>query len=670
MEFFNSLGQVLSNAKNYPAWDQQEKLKTLKQQKLLAQNPPTKQQTAAAKEYSRVMVEAINKMDQKVIDDSEDILAITQPAVGIASLLAMGVAFGGAYLASTTKPWQKFADASAIKLKNWVTNFKFVKKDTKLLETAKELLSGEGGRKAVNYIAGVAIGLVLAMAIAIADAIVIRGIEKEASRVARFRAREEVLDDPQNFVNYTPEQLAEAEKMAAKSLATDEKKKKKSLNPITLFADSVKTSKELADKHTTYERWKQKFHEKEAEALKNADPATYSQAEIEEAKADQNRITGIIKQVELKSQQYLANAEMAINLALLSSASIGAGLALGVNGIIGAAQHFKALPSDEVKPALGLVKKGLAFVIPAAFPLIIAPYVIKLQKEAAKIGRFKAKQELLKHPENFVTFTDDEKKNAADVKAPPIQEKSFIQSVKDEAKFFFNLKNDLKEYEAHEKGAGIKEYRLNKALEEIEVSPEQQAQAEKLQKRAFYAFEKMDEKTQRYSDDVEGGTDIVKSLVEEVTEVAAEVIEYGAIGYLGYKAIQKGETSQIQKSPLGFLNAITPSSLWIALFTTGLSIPLAVTTIWAAQMKKTAAQVGVMLSMKELDDPKRMLVAPSLPLVLPKLKVIEDADDTDEALSAKTTKTVKPTPATKKQSSTVTKPVEADVDSDDDEAIA
>lgn len=671
MEFFNSLGQVLNNAKNYPAWEQQEKLKTLKQQKLLAQNPPTQQQTAAAKEYSRVMVEAINKMDQYSIDKSEDVLAITQPAVGLASLLAMDVAFGGAYLVSTTKPWQKFADDSAVKLKDWVTNFKFVQKSPKLLETAKELLSAEGGRKAINSLAGIAIGLVLAMAIAIADAILVRGIEKEASRVARFQAREEVLDDPQNFVNYTPEQLAEAEKMAAKSLATDEKKKKKSLNPIALFTDSVKTSKELSDKHTTYERWKQKFHEKEAEALKNADPATYSQAEIEEAKADQNRITSVIKQVELKSQQYLANAEMAINLALLSSATIGAGLALGVNGIIGVAQHLKALPTDEAKPALGLVKKGLAFIVPALFPVVIAPYVIKLQKEAAKIGRFKAKQELLKHPENFVTFTDEEKKTVADVKAPPIQKKSFIQSVKDEAKFFFNLKNDLKEYEAHEKGAGIKEYRLNKALEDLEISPEQQAQAEKLQKRAFYAFEKMDEKTQRYSDDVEGGTDIVKSLVEEATDIAGTAIEYGALGYLGYKAIQKGETSQVQKSTFGFMNAITPNSLWIALFSTGLSIPLAVTTIWAAQMKKTAAQVGVMLSMKELDDPKRMLVAPSLPLVLPKLKVVEEVEDTDEALSAKT---AKPSPATKKQSSTVAKPVEAVVDSDDvpddDEAIA
>ena len=120
-----------------------------------------------------------------------------------------------------------------------------------------------------------------------------------------------------------------------------------------------------------------------------------------------------------------------------------------------------------------------------------------------------------------------------------------------------------------------------------------------------------------------------------------------------------------------------PSGLWVNGLSLLASLPMYATIIWAAQMKKTAAQVGVMLSMKELEDPKRMLVAPSLPLVLPKLKVVEDTDDTDEALTAKTTettKTAKSSPATKKQSSTAaTKPVEAVVDSDDvpddDEAI-
>jgi hypothetical protein len=625
MEFFNSLSQVMSNAKNYPAWEQQEKRKQAKQQQLLADNPATKKQKQAAQEYSRVMVEAINKMDQYSIDKSEDVMAITQPAVGIASLVAIGVLNGGAYLVSRTKQWEKFADATASKLKNWVTDWKFIKKNPDYVKNATELLSGQTGRTAVNYLYLAGLELVLGVGIAIADAIIIRGVEKEASRVARFQAREEVLNDPQNFANYTPQQLAEAQKMASKSLAKDEKKKK-SLNPITLFADSIKTTKELSDQHEGYERWKTKFHEKEAEALKNEDPSTRSQAELDQAKADQERITGVIKQVELKSQQYLANAEMAINLALLGSTAFGGLLAVGINSLIGVAQHLKALPSDEVKPALGLTKKGLAFIIPALLPIILAPYVIKVQKEAAKIGRFKAKQELLKHPENFIPFTEKEKQAVGDVKAPAIEKKSFMQGVKGGAQFFWHLKTDLKEYEDHEKEGGIQEYRLNKALEDIEVTPQQLAEAKKVQKRAFYAFEKMDEKTQRYSDDVEGGTDIVKSLVEQATEIVGEVVEIGAIGYLGAKAVQKGEA----KLGISLANAIMPQSYWISLFTLGLSAPLAIATIWAAQMKKTAAQVGVMLSMKELDDPKRMLVAPSLPLVLPKLKTVETADETEE----------------------------------------
>ena len=212
-------------------------------------------------------------------------------------------------------------------------------------------------------------------------------------------------------------------------------------------------------------------------------------------------------------------------------------------------------------------------------------------------------------------------------------------------------------------------------MKEVAITPKQLVEAKKLQSRAFYAFEKMDEKTQRYSDDIEGGTGLVTSGVQNVMGL----IEMGLIAILTpifmAKTIEKVNTNEA----FGLQLAKTvPSGLWVNGLSLLASLPMYATIIWAAQMKKTAAQVGVMLSMKELEDPKRMLVAPSLPLVLPKLKVVEDTDDTDEALTAKTTettKTAKSSPATKKQSSTAaTKPVEAVVDSDDvpddDEAIA
>jgi hypothetical protein len=38
VEFFNSLGQVMTQAKHYPAWEQQEKQKEARQQALVRQH--------------------------------------------------------------------------------------------------------------------------------------------------------------------------------------------------------------------------------------------------------------------------------------------------------------------------------------------------------------------------------------------------------------------------------------------------------------------------------------------------------------------------------------------------------------------------------------------------------------------------------------------------------
>jgi hypothetical protein len=667
MEFFNSLGQVLSNAKNYPAWDQQEKLKTLKQQQLLAKNPPTKQQTAEAKEYSRVMVEAINKMDQYSIDKSEDVVSLTQPVVDVLDGLLPFAVLGIAGLASQVPSVKKWATDSSLKLKDWLVELKPIKNKPDWIPKIKEAFSGDNGALIVGILATAGLQVVAGFALAIVDAIAVRGLEKEASRVARFQAREQVLDDPRNFVNYTPEQLAEA-KAEAKESHEKEPKKVKSLNPFVMFGESLKTAEELTKQHTSYERWKTNFTAKETEALTKLDPQTVSEKEKQESLVDQNRITTVIKQVELKSQKYLANVEMLVNLS--SILFLGSGILIGgvIEKGIEIAQHRKLLPDDGKSAVLAWSKKGVTYGLPILGAIVASTYGIKIQKEAAKVGRFKAKQDLLKHPEAFIALSDEQKQGNGFVKPAPVEKKSWTESLKDQIHFFLNLNKDFDAYKKHEKEVAPKEYQLNEALKDVDITPEQLKKAKKLQHRAFYAFEKMDEKTQRYSDDVEGGAGIITSVVSKLTE---QLTMLGTVIFFPLflaQSIKKAENAEGTGHKIAHM---IPSGTWLYGLSLLASLPIYATTIWAAQMKKTAAQVGVMLSMKELDDPKRMLVAPSLPLVLPKLKVVEEVEDTDEAL---TTKTAKPTPAIKKQSSKATKPVEAVVDSDDvpddDEAIA
>ena len=630
MEFFNSLGQVLTNAKNYPAWQQQEQQKKLKQEQLLADNPPTKKQTAEAKEYSRVMVDAINTMDMYSINKSEDVVSVTQPVIRITDqVIPIAAACIGA-LALLAKPVQTACIKTADNLKSWASTLSIVKNNAQARAFVEERLSDENKVLFIGGAGIVAMELLLSVGLAIADAIIVRGLEKEASRVARFQAREQVLQDPRNFVNYTPEQLVEAKK-EAKHSDKKEPKQAKSLNPLVMFGDALKTTKNLAEEHKYYVEWKTDFTAKETEALQKIDVATLSDDEKASAEKDRKRITSVIKQIELKSQQYLANLELVVNLA--TPAALAAGLFAGglITKSVELAQNWKWLPSDAESIALGLGKKAVGWVLPTAGAIAVSLYGIKIEKEGAKIGRFKAKQELLKHPESFIIINEDQPStNTTNQKVTPLPkepEKSFFQKVKDEVQFFFHLKKDFDDYEKHEKEVAPKEYQLKEALKDVDITPKQLAEAKKLQSRAFYAFEKMDEKTQRYSDDIEGGTGLVTSGVQNVMGL----IEMGLIAILTpifmAKTIEKVNTNEA----FGLQLAKTvPSGLWVNGLSLLASLPIYATMIWAAQMKKTAAQVGVMLSMKELEDPKRMLVAPSLPLVSPSKATNKEAEDDDD----------------------------------------
>ena len=630
MEFFNSLGQVLTNAKNYPAWQQQEQQKKLKQEQLLAKNPPTKKQTAEAKEYSRVMVDAINTMDMYSINKSEDVVTLTTPVVNIVDgLLPYAVlllTLGAASLPSV----QKGAASTANKLKNWLIELKSIKTKPDLVQNINNALDEKNGTTLVLFLSGAIVQIVLGFALALVDAIAVRGLEKEASRVARFQAREQVLQDPRNFVNYTPEQLAEAKAEAKESKAKDPNKPK-SLNPLIMLGESIKTAKELTEQHKGYESWKANFIAKETTALNQLDLDTLSDQEKQDALVDQNRITAIIKTIELKSQQYLANVEMVVNIA--SSLSLGAGLLVGglVEKGIEVAQHQKWLPIDIESSGLSLIKKGVTFAFPILGGILVSIYGIKIQKEAAKVGRFKAKQELLKHPELFVASVNGQKKEevASLPPLPPLKKKSFIESVKEEVRFFFNLNKDFDAYKAHEKELAPKEYQLNEALKQVDITPEQLHKAEVLQKRAFYAFEKMDEKTQRYSDDVEGGASVVTAVINKVME---QVLTCGAfmLPIIMVKANENAKNIKTTGNEVENIAHSIPSGIKVIGSLLLLTLPVSLSTIWAAQMKKTAAQVGVMLSMKELEDPKRMLVAPSLPLVSPSKATNKEAEDDDD----------------------------------------
>jgi hypothetical protein len=622
MEFFNSLQQVNANAKYYPAWQQQEAIKEGVQRQALMQHPPTKAEKQQAVEEARMLVDNINTMDTYAVNKEEDVLMVTTPAAGLVTGIAEAAVLGAIGLFLAVTPWgNKLGGWTGKQLIKGLERLPIVAKNPEWvtsLQSANPEAQAMFGKTALGLVAAFA----TAVGIEVADVIITRGLEKEAARVARFQAREIALNNPRNFVLYTPKQLAKAQQLAENEPEPPEEKPKKTLNPITLFTDSVKVTAEVAKDHQAYQDWKKAFHQAEETALKETDATEATPEQQQQAKADQWRLTRIIKAVELKSQQYLADAEMSVTVASLALAGLGEFAAAGLVGVVTLAQNMKWLTlSEKATNRLEFAKGGLVVLAPLLLPLAIAPYGVKIMKEGAKLGRFKAKQEILKHPEALIycNETDTVRANRNEYTQKQQKQPTVIDWLKDQYKFFKNLKGDFDEYEQYEKTVEPQEYQLKKALAKIAITPQQEAASKVLQHRAFYAFETMDEKTQRYSDDAGGAVDIVKTVASEALAMAIDVAEIATIpavlAMTAEKNQQKAEKLAQQAEGIQFQNKILQYGFAGLGLEALLTVPIVAINIVGTEFKKRASQVGVMMSMKELEDPKRMLIAPQLPLV-------------------------------------------------------
>jgi hypothetical protein len=116
-----------------------------------------------------------------------------------------------------------------------------------------------------------------------------------------------------------------------------------------------------------------------------------------------------------------------------------------------------------------------------------------IQKEAARVGRFKAKQELMNNPERLVYIPDEKTGEIKDVQISN-EKKGFFKFMKEAWK-------NSKEYDKWKKNEGAQEKKIAKALENIELTDDQLKEAKRLQYNTFKTFNKVDEKSQKYAED-------------------------------------------------------------------------------------------------------------------------------------------------------------------------
>lgn len=449
MEFFNNLSQIKNNWKPYEEWQKGQDEKDAKIKKLHKSDKLPKDQLDLSKSYGRTVVDSINVIDEKSEDVSQNVEAATELMAGLALMpVAMAAQMGG------------------MAVKNKHVNM--------------------WGPTVISVLAGIPL--------------ILWGTAKqvEASKIARFHAREEDLKDPRNFVVYTPEQIEQAKKMAAEM--PDEKEKK---NKEGNLGEGFKTLKNLKADEA-----------KRQEALKDQDIdlSKLTPEELEKYKKDQEVLLRTIKKIDMTAEDYSEDAENVIQTVTSSSAVAGL-VSAGVVG--GAGLLLKKFLKGSVNPAT--LNKGIgiaSLTTLVSFPIVAGILALPIQKEASRIGRFKAKQELLNDPESFVPYSEKDLNSVQIDPEKDIQKKpGFFGNIADSFKSLGSMRRDAKEYKEYKKNQLKEEKKLRKALEQLELKPGQLEAAKKLQQQLMHSFEKMDDKSQKYSENAEAATQIAQQLV-------------------------------------------------------------------------------------------------------------------------------------------------------------
>lgn len=433
----------------YPGWKYARDAAESKRMEYLRRHPESIDQNDIQR--GKVLIRAIDVMDEYSQKRAEDMEVATETAVGYGLDAAI---FGG-------------AAAGAV-----IGNLKPVK---------NFLMKHFGKDKYTKYIGKglpLGIGALAGMIAAFPMYAWAAKAEVAASRRGRFEAMRKDLKNPKGFAVLTEAQIKEAEQKA-QNIVIDNGKK----SPFSI-SNGFKTLKEMATDSKEYRAHKKQFDLELLEAEKHMNDEMTPE-EILKAKKDQQLLTKLVEKIDIASQDYAENAELATQALVV--------------GTLGFGTLFNLLLSKALK-AMKIKSEGkitaIAQIVAAIIPVILSIASAQIQKQASRVGRFKIKQDLLNNPSKLVYVADE---NIADLK-----DVNVIQDRKEGLfKFLAHAWENNKEYNNYKKTTAKQEEKFYKAIETLELTPEQMKDAQTLQRNTFKTFNKVDEKSQKYSESIE-----------------------------------------------------------------------------------------------------------------------------------------------------------------------
>ena len=482
-QFLNSINEVRKNYNKYDDWEQKQADERAKKEYLAANLDIPKDKLELTQKRAETVIRATEIMDARSEDNCQDVEQLT----GLVSMaILLGLNFTQVPLTNfLDKRYKSYLNKKIEKLDDEIKNLTDQNVINLKQEQRKKFMQKLSGSKVRTIAPMVTLGLVLASAIGL----ILWGNskQKEASRIGRYQAKQDELKGLENFAIYTPEQLEKAKEIA--KTIPDEKER----NSISKMLKELKDIK--ADKKA-YEKWLAEKDPNEIEKLKSVN---LSPEQLRLAQEDKELIVDAVKEINIKAEEYSENVENAFDTLGMLSWIIAAPLGIGINKLLKLAKANKILRSVvstfvPVITALGIQMKGTLE-----------------EKNASRIGRYKARQDLLKNPARLMAYSDEDMKKAENIKSDK-QKQSFWQKLGGSFSFLASYFKDKSEYVKYKKTTQKENEKLQKAFKQIELSEEQKADAKVLQKNVFRAFDEIDEMSQRYSEDVEAGCDIAKEV--------------------------------------------------------------------------------------------------------------------------------------------------------------
>ena len=496
-QFFNSINQVAKNYKPYDDWEQRQADERAKKEYLATNTNIPQDKLDLIQKKAETVVRATEIMDARSEDNCENMEQYT----GMVAMLPMMalVAAEQPIMALSSKLLGRFYDNKINKLRSELTN---IAKDTpeyleKNLKLEKLIKKSENAFRRGGIYGAVAV-IALTLGIGISAILWGNKKQKEASRIGRFQAKRDNLQGLENFVVYTPEQLKQAEEIAKN--IPDEKDRNS-------FMKMVKELKAVSKDRQAYKDW---FKAQDPEKIEKLKQLNYTPEQLIKGEEDKELIVDTVKEINIKAEEYSENLENAFDTMSTLSWLLTIPAGIGINKILKSVNAPKK------------IKTAISFLTPFFISLGIMMSGTVEQKKASRVGRYQARKDILKNPARLLAYSDDEMKKAEHIKADK-QKKSFFSKLGQNFKFLGTYYKDKREYNKYKKTTQKENEKLQKAFKEIEITEEQKADAKNLQRNVFRAFDEIDEMSQRYSEDVEAGCEIAKTLGNTAWEMAVMV---------------------------------------------------------------------------------------------------------------------------------------------------